>query len=87
MGLTVANYLAQPLFPDCDPPDAALRLIAAVRTIIIFKMVSGNIFWQICITGLTWLNCYSTRITTKLQNLFMVILVHILNSFDSPALA
>ena len=33
MGLTVANYLAQPLFPDCDPPDDALRLIAAVRII------------------------------------------------------
>jgi len=55
MGLTVANYLAQPLFPDCDPPDGALRLIAAI-----------------CITGLTWLNCYSTRVTTKLQNFFMV---------------
>jgi len=55
MGLTVANYLAQPLFPDCDPPDSALRLIAAVS-----------------ITFLTWLNCYSTRVTTKLQNVFMV---------------
>ena len=30
MGLTVANYLAKPFFPDCDPPDAALRIIAAV---------------------------------------------------------
>jgi len=55
MGLTVANYLAQPLFQTCDPPDSALRLIAAV-----------------CITGLTWLNCYSTKITTKLQTVFMV---------------
>jgi len=55
MGLTVANYLAQPFFPDCDPPDAALRLIAAI-----------------CITGLTWLNCKSTWVTTKLQNVFMV---------------
>lgn len=44
MGLTVANYLAQPLFPDCDPPDAALRLIAAVRTTIIFKMVCLETF-------------------------------------------
>lgn len=55
MALTVANYLAQPLFPECDPPDSALRLIAAV-----------------CITFLTWLNCYSTKITTSLQNVFMV---------------
>lgn len=55
MGLTVANYLAKPFFPDCDPPDAALRLVAAL-----------------CITFLTWLNCYSTAVTTKLQNMFMV---------------
>jgi len=55
MGLTIANYLAQPLFPDCDPPDSALRLIAAVS-----------------ITGLTLLNCWSTRVTTQLQNLVMV---------------
>lgn len=55
MGLTVANYLAKPFFPDCDPPDEALRIIAAV-----------------CITGLTWLNCHSTWVTTRLQNLFMV---------------
>ena len=26
----------------------------------------------ICITGLTWLNCWSTRVTSKLQNVFMV---------------
>jgi len=55
MGLTVANYLAQPLFPDCDPPDIALRLIAAVS-----------------ITGLTFLNCMSTRVASKLQNVVMV---------------
>ncbi|XP_040572464.1 Y+L amino acid transporter 2 [Lepeophtheirus salmonis] len=54
MGLTVANYLIQPLFPDCEIPESALKLIAAL-----------------CIMGLTYLNCYSTKATTKLQTLFM----------------
>ena len=54
MALTVANYLVQPLFPDCDMPPAALSLIAAL-----------------CICFLTWLNCYSMKVTTSLQNLFM----------------
>jgi L-type amino acid transporter 5 len=54
MALTVANYLVQPLFPECDMPDTALALIAAV-----------------CICFLTWLNCYSMKVTTKLQNTFM----------------
>jgi len=54
MALTVANYLVQPLFPDCDMPPAALSLIAAL-----------------CICFLTWLNCYSMKVTTSLQNTFM----------------
>ena len=54
MALTVANYLVQPLFPDCDMPPAAPSLIAAL-----------------CICFLTWLNCYSMKVTTSLQNTFM----------------
>ncbi|XP_065203696.1 Y+L amino acid transporter 2-like isoform X1 [Planococcus citri] len=30
MGLTFANYITQPFFPGCAPPDAAVRLLAAV---------------------------------------------------------
>ncbi len=30
MALTVANYVLQPVFPECDIPDAALKLIAAL---------------------------------------------------------
>jgi amino acid transporter len=54
MALTVANYLVQPFFPECDAPPAAVSLIAAS-----------------CICGLTFLNCYSMKVTTKLQNIFM----------------
>ena len=80
MGLTVANYMAKPLFPDCDPPDEALRLIAAVSETIPRTFLWVNfLFGQICITGLTWLNCYSTKATTKLQNLFMVTLFRYLH--------
>lgn len=30
--LTFAQYILQPAWPDCDPPDAAVRLLAAVVT-------------------------------------------------------
>lgn len=29
MGLTFANYVIKPFFPDCDNPDQAVRLLAA----------------------------------------------------------
>ena len=29
MGLTFANYVIKPFFPDCDIPDDAVRLLAA----------------------------------------------------------
>ena len=70
MSLTVATYITQPFFVDCDPPDVAIRIIGAT-----------------CLLGLTWLNCYSTKITTKLQNIFMfykllaVLLIIVIGSF------
>lgn len=29
MGLTFANYVIKPFFPECDVPDDAIRLLAA----------------------------------------------------------
>jgi len=70
MSLTVATYITQPFFQECDPPDLAIKMIAAF-----------------CILGLTWLNCYSMKITTKLQNFFMfckllaVLIIIVIGSF------
>ena len=51
--LTFALYLTKPFFPDCDPPDDALRLIAAV-----------------CLCFLCFVNCYSVKWATKVQDYF-----------------
>ncbi|XP_028328278.1 large neutral amino acids transporter small subunit 2 isoform X2 [Gouania willdenowi] len=53
IALTFSNYALQPLYPSCLPPDAALRLLAAV-----------------CLLLLTWVNCYSVRWATRVQDVF-----------------
>lgn len=53
-GLTFANYILQPLFDSCKPPEDVARLIAALI---------------ICL--LTFVNCYSVKWSTKLQDWLM----------------
>lgn len=53
--LTFANYVLQPFYTNCTPPDGAVRLVAAI---------------VICF--LTFINCYNVKLTTKLQDGFMV---------------
>ena len=56
MALTVAKYLVQPIFSQGDELPDE-----AIRLLA-----------AVFITFLTWLNCYSMKITTRLQNTFMV---------------
>jgi hypothetical protein len=43
MGLTFANYVIKPFFPDCDNPDQAVRLLAAgVICIIIYDALCST---------------------------------------------
>ena len=51
--LTFALYLTKPFFPECDPPDDALRLIAAL-----------------CLCFLCFVNCFSVKWATKVQDYF-----------------
>ncbi|TDH06094.1 hypothetical protein EPR50_G00130190 [Perca flavescens] len=53
ISLTFSNYVLQPLFPSCLPPESGLRLLAGV-----------------CLMLLTWVNCYSVRWATCVQDVF-----------------
>jgi len=55
MSLTVANYLIQPFFENADDIPTYAPELLAAAFIAFF----------------TWLNCYSIKVTTKLQGVFM----------------
>ena len=43
--LTFAFYILQPFFPTCDPPDVAVRLLAALSICKYYKGYGGLIFF------------------------------------------
>ncbi|CAH1246367.1 SLC7A11 [Branchiostoma lanceolatum] len=53
--LTSARYALQPFFLSCDPPEAAIRCLAAAMILL-----------------LTFVNCYSVRLSTWIQDVFSV---------------
>jgi hypothetical protein len=42
MGLTFANYVIQPFFPECKNPDLAVRLLAAAAICKSFSELYSN---------------------------------------------
>lgn len=43
--LTFAQYILQPVWPTCEPPDAVIRLIAAIVTCILTAINCFNVKW------------------------------------------
>ena len=67
MALTVANYLVQPFFPDCDMPPAALSLIAALCICFLT--------WLNCHSMKVTTSLQNTFMFTKLAALGIVVVV------------
>lgn len=44
--LTLANYVLQPLYPGCEPPENAIRVIAAVAICEFLLLWSSNYFFS-----------------------------------------
>merc|ERR1719341_1810309 len=53
VSLTFAKYSVKMLFPECDPPDESVRMLAAG-----------------CICLLAFINCWSVKAATKVQDYF-----------------
>ncbi|ROT84112.1 amino acids transporter [Penaeus vannamei] len=79
VALTFANYLLQPLFPDCEAvSDAATRLIAASSSVslsappccLLPSFLPVPVEKNSCF--LSWINCVNVRWVAKVQNVFMV---------------
>lgn len=65
--LIFATYVLKPIFPDCEPPAAALRLLAALVVTLLVSLNCINVKWsakfQVVIT------------TSKLGALIMIIII------------
>ncbi len=73
MALTVANYLLKPIFPQCEIPDAALKLIAA--------LCIAFLTWLNCRSMKVTTSLQNTFMFTKLAALAIVIILGVVALF------
>ncbi|XP_023236275.1 b(0,+)-type amino acid transporter 1-like [Centruroides sculpturatus] len=56
MCLTFAEYVVEPLYPNCDSPTVVKKLTACL-----------------CISLIAFINCYSVKLATRIQNIFTAV--------------
>ena len=72
IALTFANYILEPFYPECDPPEDAVRLIAA-SLICEGSPSSGTGFLIFVISGfLTAINCCNVKLAAKVTEIFSI---------------
>ncbi|KAM7378840.1 hypothetical protein PAMP_004435 [Pampus punctatissimus] len=49
IALTFANYVLQPIFPSCLPPDRGLRLLAAICLLLLTWVNCHSVRWAMCV--------------------------------------
>uniref|UniRef100_A0A7N6FGT6 Solute carrier family 7 member 8b n=1 Tax=Anabas testudineus TaxID=64144 RepID=A0A7N6FGT6_ANATE len=49
IALTFSNYILQPLYPSCLPPDSGLRLLAAVCLLFLTWVNCHSVRWATCV--------------------------------------
>ncbi len=74
MALTVANYLLQPLFPTCEIPQVALKLIAG--------LCISFLTWLNCHSMKVTTSLQNTFMFTKLAALAIVIVLGVIALFN-----
>ncbi len=91
MTLIFAIYVIKPLFPNCDIPDDAVRLLAAAAICKSHNLINLFIYLKNLIyifSGfLTFLNSSDVRVTTKLQDVFMFLQIGALGLVINTGLA
>ena len=71
IALTFANYILEPFYPECDPPEDAVRLIAA-SLICEGTLLSETGFYFLLSGFLTAINCSNVKLAAKVTEIFSI---------------
>ena len=71
VALTFAKYSVKLIFPECEPPDDSVRMLAAVCICENRSLIMSCCIYEIHFSGvLAFINCWNVRWATTVQDVF-----------------